>query len=472
MSEKIILTPEQQIVADSMLAFLESESEEIFTLKGVAGAGKSTILKNVLTGYDNIIAATVSHVAKSVLEDILGSVATCMTIAKLLNMRQTIDEDGEISFVPRIDKFNENFRLPIEDANIIVIDECSMVDENTHNLVMHFKSTKAKVIYTGDPFQLPAVNEINETDSVSFKFTKAELLKSVRYGGHIYELAQVIRDEISVINSGKAGSKYLINEFATRRGFDKRTSEISEDGKGVIYLNNIEDVIRITKLYHTKDNGINDLRSIAYRRKTIDIINTEMRVHLYKDQLGTSNYDEFPQFISGEVVISSGGYKNGLIHNNQCFKIVSFIEINGPHNIPCLSLKLDPNPISETTNQQIVVLDTKRGKLLYNDMLLTLKRAAEMDKRQWKDYYKFKEEFCEFEYAIANNSHRSQGSTYNNVIVFEDDILSVTKNKVKNKLQSLYVSCTRAKNILFIYNKKYKVSQSLLPESIKNELGL
>jgi ATP-dependent exoDNAse (exonuclease V) beta subunit len=58
------------------------------------------------------------------------------------------------------------------------------------------------------------------------------------------------------------------------------------------------------------------------------------------------------------------------------------------------------------------------------------------------------------------------------VIVFEDDITSVTKNRIKNKLQSLYVACTRAKNRIYIYHKKYKVSQKELPDNIKQELGL
>ena len=455
-----------------MYEFLDSD-EEIFTLKGIGGAGKTTILKHVLQDKNNIVAATVSHVAKSVLEEVIGDFAICMTIAKLLNMKQYIDEDGAIRFMPKL-FFNEDQKLPIENADIIVIDECSMIDETIHNFIMRYKKSKAKIIYLGDPFQLPPVveNGDSDQDSISFKFTKAELLKSVRYGGLISDIGQAIRDEITIINSGKAGSKYLFNELATKQGFRHRTSRVDGNGHGVIYLNNIEDVIRITKHHHSKSNDINELRSIAYRRKTIDIINKEMRLHLYQEQLGNIPYEEFPQFIHNEVIISSSSYKNGLIHNNECFKVDSYTETTGPYGIPCLSMKLKPNPITDSSTQRILVLDEKKGLKQYNEVLLGLKKAAELDKRQWANYHRFKDEFCNFEYAISLNSHRSQGSTYKNVIVFEDDILSVTKNRVKNKLQSLYVSCTRAKKRIYIYNKKYTVSQHLLPEELKNELGL
>jgi len=472
MSQEITLTADQQKVADLMTEFLNSE-EEIFTLKGIGGAGKTTILKHVLNNSNNIIAATVSHVAKSVLETVIGEIANCMTIAKLLNMRQVINDEGEAIFVPKIDR-NDEQRLPIETADILVIDECSMIDENIHGLIMRFKKSSAKIFYIGDPFQLPAVTEkgTDDRDSIAFDFTKGELLKSVRYGGIISDIGQSIRDEINIVNTGKAGSKYLFNELATKQGFICRTSQVDGHGHGVIYLNDINDVIKITKHHYKSSKDINELRSIAYRRKTIDVINRDMRLHLYQEQLGNIPYEEFPQFIHNEVVISSGGYKNGLVHNNQCFKVESYIETKGPYDIDCLSVKLNPNPIVDSVNQRIIVVDEKKGRAKYNAVLAELKRLAELDKRQWVNYYRFREEFCVFEYAVALNSHRSQGSTYNNVIVFEDDILSVTKNRVKNKLQSLYVSCTRAKKRIYVYHKKYKVSQHLLPEKIRTELGL
>ena len=470
MSE-IVLTEEQQKVADDIEAFLNS-NEQIFTLKGIGGSGKTTSLKVILQKYNNIVAATVSHVAKSVLETVIGDIATCMTIAKLLNMRQTIDEDGEIKFLPRIVGGDSESKLPIEDADILVIDECSMIDDEIYGMILRYKKSTCKVVLVGDPYQCAPISYGNtDKDSITFSHTKGELLKSVRYGGIISDLGERIRQEINKINNGKAGSKYLLNEWSEEIGDDIRTSRLDEKGNGIIYLNDINDVVRITKLHHSNSDNPNEMRLIGYRRKTIDILNRELRLQLYKEKLHGIPYEEFPQFIEDEVVICDGGYKSGTIHNNETFKIVSSREIIGPHDIPCLAVKLNPDP-TIGLSEQIIVVDEKKGKQKYNIMLAQLKSNAQHDRRQWKDYYRFIENFCRFEYSISLNLHRAQGSTYNNVIVFEDDITSVTKNRIKSKLQGLYVACTRAKHRIYIYHKKYKVSQKELSEEVKQELGL
>jgi len=471
MTNEITLTEEQQKVADSIDSFLNS-NEQIYTLKGIGGSGKTTSLKVILQNYNNIVAATVSHVAKSVLETVIGDIATCMTIAKLLNMRQAIDEDGVISFLPRVTNGEHEIKLPIEDADIIVIDECSMIDDDIFGMILRYKKSSAKLILLGDPYQCAPISYGNsDRDSVTFSHTKGELLTSVRYGGIISDLGERIRQEINKINNGKAGSKYLLNEWSEEIGNDIRTSKLDEFGNGIIYLNDINDVVRITKLHYSNSDNPNEIRLIGYRRKTIDILNRELRFQLYKEKLHDIPYEKFPQFIEDEVVICDGGYKSGVIHNNETFKIVSSKTVIGPHEIPCLAVKLNPDP-TNGDSEQIIVVDEKLGRQRYNAMLAQLKSNAQHDRRQWKDYYRFIESFCKFEYSISLNLHRAQGSTYNNTIIFEDDITSVTKNRIKSKLQSLYVACTRAKNRIYIYHKKYKVSQKELPENVKKELGL
>jgi len=66
----------------------------------------------------------------------------------------------------------------------------------------------------------------------------------------------------------------------------------------------------------------------------------------------------------------------------------------------------------------------------------------------------------------------SQGRTYRDVIVLEKDILDVSKIDVKVKLQSLYVACTRASRRIYIFNSKYKVDNSKLPNELRQELGI
>ena len=76
------------------------------------------------------------------------------------------------------------------------------------------------------------------------------------------------------------------------------------------------------------------------------------------------------------------------------------------------------------------------------------------------------------DYNYAQNAYRAQSRTYTDVIVFENDIISIKRNTLKAKLQALYVNCTRAKRRVYIYNKKYRVNQSKLPQSLREELGI
>lgn len=408
---KITLTDDQKRVAKELEYFLEESEDDVFTLEGVAGTGKSTMLHEVLKNKSNIVAATVSHVAKSVLINTIGDIADCMTIAQLLNMKMSINEDGEIEFSPVIDINNPYFILPIENAEILVIDECSMVDEELHNLIIQHKNSKCKLIYLGDPFQLPPVKKdksnIVDKDSITFDFTKSKLMKAIRYEGYIADLGTRIRDEIIKINNGKPGSKYLLNEWMSEKGHYRRTSLIDDKGNGIIFLDDIDSVINITKYHFYKTTDINELRLIAYRRKSIDLLNGVIRAQLFADKYGTKLEDgniDLPQFVPNELVICDGGY-NKIIHNNETFRVQSFTETIGPENIDCLSLQLEPQPLNQGTNH-IFVVDENKGLNAYHEKLEELRELAKNDRRQWPNFYKYRDKFCKFEYSYAINTHR------------------------------------------------------------------
>ena len=52
--------------------------------------------------------------------------------------------------------------------------------------------------------------------------------------------------------------------------------------------------------------------------------------------------------------------------------------------------------------------------------------------------------------------HKSQGSTYNNVIIIEDDILSVKPITNIEKSQSIYVALTRASEKVYVVSELNK----------------
>ena len=145
---KFKLTTDQEIAINKVKSFLEDPNCDVFTLSGIGGAGKTSCIKEALKNRSNIIGAAISHSAKFVLEQSLRGIAGCVTVAQLLGLVQVIQEDGDIKFLPKLDR-NPDFPLPIETHDIIIIDECSMIDPTIYDLIINLKSVNAKVIFLG-----------------------------------------------------------------------------------------------------------------------------------------------------------------------------------------------------------------------------------------------------------------------------------------------------------------------------------
>ncbi len=259
-----------------------------------------------------------------------------------------------------------------------------------------------------------------------------------------------------------------------------RTSKVNEEGSGHIFINDISKLVDLgIKIY--KEGDSEDLRFIAYKNASTKKINTVMRQWIYCE--GDSEVD-IPQFMPGELIICNGGYNvpyyddqgrrinHNAIFNNQTFKVKasSYVQ-DGPGGLASIALNLDPMP-AMPEGKEIYALDMERSQYAYWDRCNELKRNAREMTGQWPIFYAYKEQWADFDYGYAITSHKSQGRTFRDVIIFENDIIGLKHTKLKNKLQSLYVACTRASRRVYIYNKKYRVDQSELPQSIREELGI
>ena len=76
--------------------------------------------------------------------------------------------------------------------------------------------------------------------------------------------------------------------------------------------------------------------------------------------------------------------------------------------------------------------------------------------RQLKNAWDSRRRFANVDFAYALTSHKSQGSTYNNVIIIEDDILSVKPITNIEKSQSIYVALTRASEKVYVVSELNK----------------
>lgn len=66
----------------------------------------------------------------------------------------------------------------------------------------------------------------------------------------------------------------------------------------------------------------------------------------------------------------------------------------------------------------------------------------------WDDYFELNSLFAPMDYAYALTVHKSQGSTFDNVMVDSPDIMRNPKERERH--QCLYVACSRAAKRLLI----------------------
>ena len=180
----IVLTSEQQAVAEKFEEFLSSNSH-IFMIKGSAGTGKTTLLKHLV---DNIAARNIASYlmaptgrASMILSDKLGDEATTIHrfIYKVTKDKEEVDDD--VIFVLRDNETPDN--------SIYFVDEASMVSDIEDNdedvkfgsgrllkdliSFANCKDSHRKIVLIGDYAQLPPVGQ-NFSPALSEEYLREE----------------------------------------------------------------------------------------------------------------------------------------------------------------------------------------------------------------------------------------------------------------------------------------------------------
>lgn len=186
------LTAEQQKIADEMCEDLKP----ITFIQGKAGTGKSYLIKELvdILGIDEILCPT--NLAKQVYENDYN--VNAKTIHSFFFREFDDIDDGYQNPNEYNQVKDEYFISEIQEKDIIVIDEVSMVRSDLLEMIHKILSTAMgndlpfggiKIILVGDLFQLPPVVESDET----LKYLKNE------YGGVYFFDSHVIQENLSQI---------------------------------------------------------------------------------------------------------------------------------------------------------------------------------------------------------------------------------------------------------------------------------
>lgn len=153
-----IIEATDNIILDTMQkkAVIEAAKHGLFILTGGPGTGKTTTINAIIKFFDSeelevLLAAPTGRAAKRMSE---ATGWEAKTIHRLLEL------NGSVEASERTAVFERNEQNPLE-ADVIIIDEMSMVDIGLMNSLLRAVSVGTRLILVGDINQLPSVGPGN-----------------------------------------------------------------------------------------------------------------------------------------------------------------------------------------------------------------------------------------------------------------------------------------------------------------------
>ncbi len=230
------LSPQQDDALLQVSRWLQSGSPQVFRLFGYAGTGKTTLAQKIAEDVDGaVLFAAFTGKAAQVMRN--RGCANARTIHSLIYRprgEKAEEETGEMQ-----PAFSLNRSSEVKKAKLVIIDECSMVDEALGRDLLSFGTP---VLVLGDPGQLPPVKAgeggggyftehapdvmLTEVHRQARDNPIIQLAQTVREGGRPdygrYGESRVVgRDDIDADNVLSA-DQVLVGRNRTRHNYNRR----------------------------------------------------------------------------------------------------------------------------------------------------------------------------------------------------------------------------------------------------------
>lgn len=387
----ITLTQEQEQAKQQLLDFLNCNKSGSIILQGMAGTGKTTLIKSVYEAWqrqqallllvdnnhkslDWVFTATTNK-ACQVLQAIVN--APCMTIHKLLHLRVTTHDlviASKVVFLKR---------------HVIVIDECSYIDYELLDFIKE-SAYQCKVIFMGDSTQLPPVG-LNHSPVFTQNYPTIRLTEQLRQL-HSPEIASYCRALQDYVKMPINFPKLTINDQVIHLSKDEFSKQIL----------NLSDNDKVLSNKNTTVNKYNKL--------------------IFKAKHGRDTFH-----------IGDSAVNNTYVSNIATDEIVTIEDIYPSEYYGIKGHKV-------TIKNSLYFLPTKQSamKSFYKKILQRDGTTANFIKSKWIDLRP----------PYACTIHKAQGSTYDNVYIDLNDFKSVRDLSQLAKL--LYVAISRARYKIYL----------------------
>ena len=475
------LTSQQQQVLDDIKTFLDSDVS-VFILKGYAGTGKTTMIRTIIEEIKNrekrpILMAPTGRAARVLESKNSWEANTIHRCIYELDTIETKEGSDDIRFIfPLKNKEDE------ANDHICIVDESSMIGtREVHNELFEFGTGSllndlltyvapnrgGKIIFVGDPMQLPPVGD-NVSNALDEKYFESIGLKAM-----VSELTDVVRQG--------AGSAILSNAMKVRALIEsqqKNNLVFDRQENEVIDMEGYKMPEHLLSLYPKPEIGQSVI--ITFSNRQARDYNYAVRELLYPNQ---------KQIVVGDILqVVSNNYKLDVMNGD----FVKIVAINGETEYQSAPVYIN---IGGKRIQHKIVLSFRNVRIrLDNDLEISCKIIENMlddaepnltfaqiqalyinfcmrypqlkrGSQQFKEYLKADPYFnaLRVKYGYAITGHKSQGGEWNTVFV---DYTGRTGLNT-DCLRWTYTVTTRASHTLYGYNMPTPMSKLQVAPIIK-----
>lgn len=430
----VSMLTEEQLEIFNTITSLRTNVFSQTLLTGYSGTGKSFLVSKIieeLISKNSSISIGITaptNKAVRVLKNLsmiseTHSQVTFNTLHSLLGLKRDITHEGKEVYKS---EFNSG---SIGEFDIILVDEVSMLDNELYKiLITNARIHKIMLLFIGDRGQIPPVNGgesvlFNSQLDNSFNLTK--IIRQAN-GNPIIALAEKIRNNQSFVSE----------------------NNIDTNNNGVVFLKINTEMEVLNKFFNSENfkKEPNFVKVLAWTNSAVDYYNDNIRKLIYGDKCGKLCVGE--KMVCNKPIL---GPKNKiLLNNNDEFEVVKFTKKTETSGSKFKHYSVD---IISNGKPYTIKLLAEESEKDYNKELERLKKVAiqapmMLRRTAWVKYFKYLEKYADVKYNYALTVHKSQGSTFDNVVVVNCDINRIREKEERNKL--LYTAITRAKNKLIM----------------------
>ena len=469
-NRSVNFTNDQKIAVNGLSEFINNpfnEQKYIYGLVGPGGVGKTFVIKYIVRNC---------KYASSVIRFTAPTHKACRVFSQALDGIEAYTIQSTFGFRINMNLADFDYKNPqfdpmaapkLDNIELLIIDESSMLPAGLVQYINNVcRKKQIKLIYIGDASQLPPVKERKSTafDTCVKLFYLNEI---VRQGASnpILTILDMLRQDI------RNNTTKTISYFAKHVGEMNYNS--NNEGYSIVGKQDFLRTIATRFQDEEYTSNIDKYKIIAYTNLAVTQWNNFVR-QLIINQSERGIITKNDLVMSYKTIVDE--FNSVIINNSEEYIINDIVNYtDSKYNIKGFLVKFQLVNGGQITKPLFVIDHTDKFTILkYVQTLDELVKAAKsatgaVRSKRWKEYFDFKDKYLiannitragqiiyprDLDYGFAITSHKSQGSTYENVFVDVNDIVFDREGRIYSNIEDilrrLYVACSRTKKDLII----------------------